>query len=88
MTKDTRIDALAEEITNYLRAHPNAADTVDGVMKWWLREGRSSSTQEIARVLELLVVRGVLVRKQVTGGGQLYSAGPQIRRDMEGGKEN
>ncbi|MCU0968211.1 MAG: hypothetical protein MUF03_05185 [Rubrivivax sp.] len=30
------VDVVAEAIRDYLARHPNAADTVEGIQRWWL----------------------------------------------------
>lgn len=72
---DTAIMQLAAEIERYLAAHPHAADSVDGVLHWWLRRQRyEESMTKIQRALELLVQRGA-VTKRVLGGQVVYASG-------------
>jgi len=37
---DDAIDTLAREVAAYLATHPDAADTVDGISRWWLTRMR------------------------------------------------
>lgn len=54
----TKIESAAEMITNYLKAHPNAADTIDGIVSWWLtRQQYAESRDIVEKALELLVQR-------------------------------
>lgn len=48
------LESAVREIERYLRAHPNASDTLQGVRDWWL-EG-------LAAVLPLTVVQLALDR--------------------------
>jgi len=34
------ITALVIEITEYFETHPNAADSLEGITKWWLKKTR------------------------------------------------
>lgn len=34
--KAAEVDVIAERIRQYLHDHPNAADTIEGVARWWL----------------------------------------------------
>lgn len=58
---------VANEIMEYLHDHPNAADSLDGVVSWWLTRQRFKSAREIVeRALEYLVDEGV-VNKKIRG---------------------
>lgn len=70
----SRAQAIADAILAHLRQHPLAADSAEGVARWWLQPPlHGASLDEVERVLEALVARGVLRRVQLGGGGALYS---------------
>lgn len=49
------------EIIEYLRAHPAAADTVDGIILYWLSRQRYETAQDtIERALDDLVKQGAI----------------------------
>jgi hypothetical protein len=49
------------EIIEYLHLHPYAADTVDGIIHWWLSRQRYETAKAvIQRALEDLVNQGVI----------------------------
>jgi hypothetical protein len=59
-------DPLADEILRYLREHPEAQDTIDGIADWWLpdrsvhpeiREVESALRQLVDRELVDEIVR-------------------------------
>jgi hypothetical protein len=56
---------VARAILDYLRKHPDAQDTVDGITEWWLPEEKIKSRSAIVReALNGLVAEGlVLARK-------------------------
>ncbi len=60
------------QIERYLRCHPNAADTLEGVASWWLQD---VPLQQIEAALQRLVEAGVVVKKTVPGGRFLYAKG-------------
>jgi hypothetical protein len=65
-------EAVAGVIQRYLASHPLAADTVEGVARWWIPRQRLEET--LARTeaaLERLVVRGVVERTEI-GGRVVY----------------
>ena len=52
---------LSDEILRYLRAHPQAADTVDGIVGWWLpRQRHDEAVDRVQDALDKLVVSGLL----------------------------
>lgn len=76
------IRLLVDEITRYLKAHPNAADTLEGVRKWWLGDlGRTGPVSRVQLALDQLMANGLLERRDIAGGQRLYMAGPGLRDD-------
>jgi hypothetical protein len=64
----------------YLHRHPEAADTLDGIVLWWLPRQRYETARErIGRVLDDLVARGELRCERLPGGAALYG----LRRSAE-----
>ena len=53
----TRRVAIA--ILHYLRDHPTAKDTAEGIAKWWVSEDRGA----VENALALLVKEGVVARE-------------------------
>jgi len=68
------LESMAVEVLDYLALHPLAADSSDGVARWWLGATRAgASLQQVERALELLVSRGRMRRLKLTDGTVLYS---------------
>ena len=64
---------VAEEILSYLRNHPNAADTLEGILNWWLpRQRYETEQQRIEQGLEYLVTQGLVSKKVLSDGTILY----------------
>lgn len=64
---DGVVAALARAIEDYLREHPESADTAEHVMHWWLADAVSGATLErTERALRQLARSGVVER--VAGG--------------------
>lgn len=75
MDDTCRIDTLIAEIVRYLRENPRAADTLDGIHNWWLRDVRRRGTpDETQQAVDLLVARGVMHRIPLAGPAQVYAA--------------
>jgi len=76
-------DAVEVEcsVLGYLDAHPDAADTLDGIITWWLPLQRYENARaRIERVLAHLVDRGVLRRDRLPDGAELYALGSDAGR--------
>ncbi|MDX2506886.1 MAG: hypothetical protein QNL62_20755 [Gammaproteobacteria bacterium] len=68
------IDYIASKITDYFRKYPNAADTADGVFKWWLsREQVRCTHEQVESALECLIEEGVVTKTILSDGRTLYS---------------
>jgi Fe2+ or Zn2+ uptake regulation protein len=62
------------EILRYLRAHPQAADTVDGIVMWWLpRQRYEEAIDRVQHALDDLVARGWVEKVTLVDGTVLYS---------------
>lgn len=71
-TSTRGVKKTATEIKRYLETRPNAAETVDGVAKWWLTRQRFDDSRAVVQAaLEYLVEQGD-VKKRVTGGKEIY----------------
>lgn len=71
---------LLQAIEAYLAAHPMAADSVEGVARWWLQgSGVTGTYREVEAALETLVRHGRMRRVALADGSTLYCAGPGAR---------
>lgn len=79
MTKQPRAKAVVEieierSVLAYLHHHPQAADTLRGIVNWWLPQQRyESGCQRIERALDALVARGQLRCDRLPDGEALYA---------------
>lgn len=75
------VEAVAVAITHHLQSHPLAADSVDGVARWWLGTAHAGVTvAQVERALDLLVARHAMRRLRLTDGAFLYSQVPPTRQ--------
>jgi len=75
-------DGIAQAVLRYLQAHPYAADTVDGIMRWWLDPELSCAQRDtVERALEMLVKSGHVTRDSLSDGRFVYRRGPRIEVD-------
>lgn len=74
-TEELRIAELKDEILKYLRAHPKAADTAEGIASWWLpRQPYEVDFQRVQQALDELAERGLVAKTTVADGTILYKA--------------
>lgn len=75
--------ALAREILSYLAEHPQAQDSLEGVMQWWLLEREIRRwTVEVRNALATLVAEGLVRERIVRGGKTLYRINNQRLKEV------
>jgi len=66
---------LSNEILHYLWAYPQASDTVEGIVKWWLPQQRHKEALNRVQVaLDKLVARGLVKRIKLVDGTIVYAS--------------
>jgi predicted metal-dependent HD superfamily phosphohydrolase len=84
MDQDDVDPRVVRAILRYLAEHPRAADTTDGIQRWWLRgEVQDATHESIVTVIDHLVRSGYLERHALPSGGAVYraAAGSGPRKD-------
>jgi len=72
--RDQRIEDIAMEIGQYLRANPDAADSVEGVRQWWLtHENATVALAVVNAALDSLISQGVVRMRVLVDGTRIYS---------------
>lgn len=72
-----RIIVIADVIERYITEHPRAADTPDGIRRWWVAPQRyGESLADVQSALGYLVERGRLARITVADGTVIYAGAP------------
>ena len=67
------VSDAAAAIERYLSARPQAAETAEGIARWWLvRQRYDDSVDLVRRALDLLVRQGVVERLALSGGQPMY----------------
>jgi hypothetical protein len=68
-----RRQALMRQILQYLKAHPDAKDTVGGILKWWLPGHPIEwKEEEVQEILDDFVSKGWLAKRALSLSQQLY----------------
>ena len=59
---------ISHEILDYLAEHPDAQDTVEGIVEWWLLERQIRfQTARVKEVLSELVAKGLVIEQNKKG---------------------
>lgn len=71
---NAELERIAQTLSEYLLAHPQAADTLEGIRHWWLPKDRFPGVpaEVLQLALDRLVERGALARVAAAGGVVLY----------------
>jgi hypothetical protein len=74
--------ALAREILSYMARNPNASDTLEGIVEWWLLEHRIRTRAALVRqALEELMAKG-LMDQTVSSDRTMYRINSQYRDQL------
>jgi hypothetical protein len=64
----TPLLGLAEEILEYLQAHPNASDTLSGITEWWVLKQRiEAAANDVQKALDQLIALGFVLKTGTHG---------------------
>jgi uncharacterized protein YbaP (TraB family) len=67
------VDATIARIRRYLDEHPNAADTLEGIARWWLAGDEGYVWLDtVERAMERLSADGIAVRRTLADGTVIY----------------
>jgi hypothetical protein len=73
--EDKLVEELVAEIRTYLARHPDAADTQEGIVQWWIVHSRFlRGIEAVGRALDHLVADGRMEIIQTPDGRLLYRA--------------
>jgi hypothetical protein len=74
----------APEILDYLARHPEAQDTIDGILHWWVLDACIRKwAPKIAETVAQLVERGFLEQSQSGDGNVFYRASPNYLATLQ-----
>ena len=73
-TYNERAMMIAQIIEEYLRDHPRAADTSEGIRSWWVAPAcYGASREDVQTALDHLVEIGRMSRVELVGGAAIYT---------------
>lgn len=70
---DPDVRIIADQIENYLNNHPNAADTSEGIAKWWLPPEMEASGFIIDQALNYLCLKSRVKVNVSFNGSKIFS---------------
>jgi Fe2+ or Zn2+ uptake regulation protein len=74
---ETLLPPPAPEILDYLARHPDAQDTIDGILHWWVLDACVKKwAPTIAETVAQLVEQGFLEQKRSADGKIFYHVSP------------
>jgi DNA-binding HxlR family transcriptional regulator len=74
-------NAVAGEILSYLEKHPQASDTLEGIVEWWLLQQKIEYQTKVVRdALAELIKRGFLVKEVTKDSRVRYRATENTKR--------
>jgi hypothetical protein len=81
---ESTLPSPAAEILEYLARHPDAQDTIDGILNWWLLDTCIRKwAGKITETVDFLVREGFLEEKSSDDGHILYRVSAQYRTTLE-----
>ena len=84
-----RLYMLQKEILSYFLQHPDAKDTVEGIMHWWLPGGGTRvKASDVGIILDALVVKGWATVSSLGQGARVYGLDRAGHREIREWLEN
>ena len=71
------IGIVARALRRYLAAHPTAADTVNGIQRWWLAPAVDEPLPLVELALDRLIEEGLMCRVPMQDGRTIYARMPR-----------
>jgi hypothetical protein len=64
---------VIQQILRYLIEYPDAKDTIQGILRWWLPKGTvERGEEEVQEALDVLDAKGWVTKRQTTTSRELY----------------
>lgn len=81
MSENDDIIRLRDAVRDYVEHNPNAADTLEGIARWWLASGPGQINRDrLQKALDSLVSAKVLQGERKQSGELIYTCSRKIPR--------
>ncbi len=81
---DSEMSQVLCDILAYAAEHPDAGDTVEGIVQWWLLQQRIKHQESLVRkALAELMARGLMNERQGIDGRTRYQINPHKQKETE-----
>ena len=71
-------------ILHYLTEHPDAKDTIQGMLRWWLPKKRvERRKEEVRAAVDDLVARGWMTKRQITPSRSIYGMNKEKQEEIK-----
>lgn len=75
--------SLADDVIRYLSEHPEAQDTVEGIVQWWLLEQRiRDSMADVTAALEEVMAQNLVLSRRGMDGRMHYRLNPDMKSEI------
>ena len=75
---------MIRDILHYLLEHPDAKDTRDGILRWWIPQRRDEpDAQTMQDVLDDLVAKGWMYKREAVANRVIYSMNKDHIKDIQ-----
>jgi hypothetical protein len=75
---------VIRHILHYVIAHPDAKDTLRGILRWWLPWSIEPWAEAVVQeALDVLVAKGWMTRRQTPSSQQLYGVNRERLEEMK-----
>jgi len=75
---------VAEQISRYLESRPNAVDSLDGIVHWWLLKQKIEESAEVVQAAVDALIKDGVVEKIERNGKTFYTSTRQAKSDDTG----
>jgi hypothetical protein len=84
LSANASLPSPAPEILDYLARHPEAQDTLDGILHWWVLDAHIRKwVPEIAKTMAQLVEQGFLEETRSPDGKIFYHISPNYLATLQ-----
>lgn len=66
--EDVLVNELMVEILSHWKSRPNAADSAEGIHRFWLNSEKPRNMDKTQKALDRLCTEGLIIGEEISGG--------------------